>query len=305
MNLKSRIGVQWFVTLVGLALFAFNWSPARADINDGLVGYWSFDEGGGSIAYDQSGQGHDGTIYGATWVSGVSGMALDFDGVNDYVDVGQYTMFGGTQPFSICAWQKKTVLQPGEAMICGNKNSSAGGVELVVTINVACTGVGGIDGLPGGNRVSGTSPMNDGVWHFLVGVYDGQAQLIYVDCAREGIESDLFDTYTSSNEHMNIGRQAQGSRFYFNGVIDEVRIYDRALSPEEITELAIGNITGDLNCDGQVNSFDIDPFVLALTSPSQYPAAYPDCDWMLADINEDGFVDNSDIDPFVDLVTGE
>ena len=64
-------------------------------------------------------------------------------------------------------------------------------------------------------------------------------------------------------------------------------------------------ITGDLNCDGQVNSFDIDPFVLALTSPSQYPAAYPACDWMLADINEDGFVDNSDIDPFVDLVTGE
>ena len=61
---------------------------------------------------------------------------------------------------------------------------------------------------------------------------------------------------------------------------------------------------GDLNCDGAVNNFDIDPFVLALTSPSGYDAAYPDCDSMLADCNEDGSVDNFDIDAFVELVTG-
>ena len=237
MSLKQWTGLPGLVAFFGMTLSAFTWSPARADLNEGLVGYWSFDEGEGSIAHDESGQGHDGTIHGATWVSGVLGMALDFDGENDYVDVGQYTMFGGTQPFSICAWQKKTVLQPGEAMVCGNKNSSAGGIELVVSTNVACTGVGGIDGLPGGNRVSGISPMNDGVWHFLVGIYDGQAQLIYVDCVPEGIENDMFDTYTPSTWHMNIGRQAQGNRFYFDGTIDEVRIYDRALSIEEITAL--------------------------------------------------------------------
>ena len=61
---------------------------------------------------------------------------------------------------------------------------------------------------------------------------------------------------------------------------------------------------GDLNCDTVLNAFDIDPFVLALTNPDGYAAAYPDCDRMLADINADGVVDAFDIDPFVELLTG-
>jgi hypothetical protein len=61
---------------------------------------------------------------------------------------------------------------------------------------------------------------------------------------------------------------------------------------------------GDLNCDGALNAFDIDPFVLALTDPTAYAAAYPDCDYMLADIDGDGAVNAFDIDPFVTLLTG-
>ena len=61
---------------------------------------------------------------------------------------------------------------------------------------------------------------------------------------------------------------------------------------------------GDLNCDGILDAFDIDPFVLALTNPDAYNAAYPDCDRMLADCNEDGIIDAFDIDPFVLLLTG-
>jgi hypothetical protein len=66
-------------------------------------------------------------------------------------------------------------------------------------------------------------------------------------------------------------------------------------------------VTGDLNCDGAVNGFDIDPFVLALTSApgfAAYHASYPDCDGMLADINCDGAVNGFDIDPFVQCLTG-
>jgi hypothetical protein len=64
-------------------------------------------------------------------------------------------------------------------------------------------------------------------------------------------------------------------------------------------------LIGDLNCDGVVNGFDIDPFVLALANPAGYGAAYPDCDRALADINGDGGVDGFDIDPFVILLTGD
>jgi hypothetical protein len=61
---------------------------------------------------------------------------------------------------------------------------------------------------------------------------------------------------------------------------------------------------GDVSCDGLVDAFDIDPFVLALTSPEAYALAFPDCDVQLADINDDTKVDAFDIDPFVKLLTG-
>ena len=61
---------------------------------------------------------------------------------------------------------------------------------------------------------------------------------------------------------------------------------------------------GDLNCDGSLNSLDIDPFVLALTDPVTYGTTYPDCEIMLADTNIDGSIDSLDIDPFVSLLTG-
>jgi hypothetical protein len=62
---------------------------------------------------------------------------------------------------------------------------------------------------------------------------------------------------------------------------------------------------GDLNCDGAVDGYDIDPFVLALTDPAAYAAAHPDCDYMLADVNGDGAVNGYDIDPFVGVLTGQ
>jgi hypothetical protein len=62
---------------------------------------------------------------------------------------------------------------------------------------------------------------------------------------------------------------------------------------------------GDLNCDGAINTFDIDPFVLALTDPAAYAEAFGGCDVLNADINQDGVVNTFDIDPFVLLLTGK
>lgn len=60
---------------------------------------------------------------------------------------------------------------------------------------------------------------------------------------------------------------------------------------------------GDTNCDGSVDFGDIDPFVTALTSQSDYESQYPDCEYLNADMNGDGAVDFADIDPFVDRLT--
>jgi len=70
-----------------------------------------------------------------------------------------------------------------------------------------------------------------------------------------------------------------------------------------ISSFTVSPRLGDLNCDGKVNNFDIDAFVLALTNPAGYKTAYPNCDLLAADVNGDGLVNNFDIDPFVKLLT--
>ncbi len=75
----------------------------------------------------------------------------------------------------------------------------------------------------------------------------------------------------------------------------EVR-YARALTP-------VGSRLGDMNCDGVVNVFDIDPFVLAIVDPTGYAAAWPQCELAHADIDGNGDVDVFDIDPFIELLT--
>ncbi|MBL8878673.1 MAG: hypothetical protein JNG88_06085 [Phycisphaerales bacterium] len=73
---------------------------------------------------------------------------------------------------------------------------------------------------------------------------------------------------------------------------------------DDVCATALRYPLGDMNCDGEVNNFDIDPFVLALTNSAAYAAAYPDCDPLNGDVNGDGVLNNFDIDPFVDLITG-
>ncbi len=91
-----------------------------------------------------------------------------------------------------------------------------------------------------------------------------------------------------------------------NGIPDGCDIADGTsldADGDGIPDECVQGTPGDLNCDGLVNSFDIDPFVLALTDPVAYAQAFPLCDYMLADINRDGLVNSFDIDPFVILLT--
>jgi hypothetical protein len=78
--------------------------------------------------------------------------------------------------------------------------------------------------------------------------------------------------------------------------IDDVEIWGVVTQPDWQV--------GDVNCDGDVNGYDIDPFVLALTDPGAYAAAFPGCDINNADINDDGAINGYDIDPFVAVLTG-
>ena len=86
----------------------------------------------------------------------------------------------------------------------------------------------------------------------------------------------------------------------------QLRVWDGDGDREAIVDMGsdeFGSFTvRDLNCDGEINAFDIEPFLLALFNPSDYRFAFPDCDLIVADINGDGTVDAFDIEPFLDLL---
>ena len=67
-------------------------------------------------------------------------------------------------------------------------------------------------------------------------------------------------------------------------------------------DCSLAGEVGDMNCDGRINAFDIEPFLLALFDPNAYQALYPDCDMMNADTNFDGAIDAFDIEPFLELL---
>ena len=98
--MRRRITV-WYVIL-GLAIAVGTY--AQGNKEDGLLGYWKFDEGKGDLAKDSSGQGNDGELYNAEWVKGKFGVALRFAGEDSYVSMPEIRDLDGSDELTVQAW---------------------------------------------------------------------------------------------------------------------------------------------------------------------------------------------------------
>ena len=123
---------------------------------------------------------------------------------------------------------------------------------------------------------------------------------IYSDCSGAGSELACNDDRCGAQSQITM--DVNGGQMYYiriagwGGYSGE---YTLVVTHEE----CFGFGLGDLDCDGDVDSFDIDPFVLALTDPVAYAQQFPDCDYLLGDLDCDGDLDAFDIDPFVVCLT--
>ncbi len=115
-------------------------------------------------------------------------------------------------------------------------------------------------------------------------------------------QSDNFGLYVLENR----GGFEVGQRVFVRGTLEPgcFTFCQQGDGCIENNTISLCFSTGDLNCDGAIDAFDIEPFILALTDPKGYEAAWPDCDIDLADINGDGEIDAFDIEPFIDLLVG-
>jgi thioredoxin len=211
------------------------------EIDPTLIGWWRFDEKSGIIAYDSSGNGNDGIIYGSpNWVHGIGGNALEFDG-DDYVDYGALDVFDfGTGDFTITAWMKMTAPQKGSIFAIGGDDG--GGIRYTLAMgegnNNKLTLT--MDNDSDKKQSMGDTVINDGLWHHVVGMRSGNVALVYVDGVQDGT-IDLPEGYDLSGVTQHtaltgaITSNTSGRLIKFMvGLIDDVRIYNHALSEVEI-----------------------------------------------------------------------
>lgn len=206
---------------------------SRISKADGLVAHWKFDEGEGSIAYDSAGS-NDGTIYGATWGYGVLDGALKFDGVGDYVDCGDNDSLDVNDELTISAWMKRPDFStPGTIAGKTNGNSVTAGYALFSHIE----GLEFIFYSQGWKRTTPRVAVTANQWHHVAGTFNGNTAYLYVD-GEQGASIAYNGAITAAAGYpVLIGYWRSQNTVYFNGQIDDVRIYDRALSAAEILAL--------------------------------------------------------------------
>jgi len=200
--------------------------------NDYALAYWKFDEGSGNTAHDSSGHDYDGTIYGATWWDiGHSGHALDFDGVDDYVDLDAHSEdigFNKTDDAIFSVWFSSTSTDDG-LIYC--MSDAWGTFKTEHRINLYSNGSllfrVWVDSC--GISVCTDGTYNDGEWHYLEIFFHGSTAKptveLYVDNELDGSVTDWVCSFSADDfKRAKIGRRAYDATIHFDGLIDEYKI---------------------------------------------------------------------------------
>jgi hypothetical protein len=240
-------------------LFVFNLSmPADA------VAYWRFDETSGTTAYDSIGS-NDGTLEnGASFTSdSKSGYALSLAGTDDYVEVPDDASLDITEEVTLELWFKPAITYDSgltHNVLLIDRQRGTDSYALLINAN------GKLQfGTAGGNIQSTTASWTAGTWYHVVGTYRDVGGTysgeLYVNGVEETLSVDNYDNMAGGSTYLGIGSPSNN----FNGIIDEVVIYNRTLTPSEVldrynsfldTATTVGSATA-VKAAGGVTSIDI------------------------------------------------
>jgi hypothetical protein len=197
---------------------------------DNLVGWWKFDESVGSVVVDSSGQNNDGVINGADFSdAGKFGYALDFNGSSDFISIATGNGVPiDNEPYTISTWIKSD--SSGSRGIIGWGNY--GSFNQVNAFRLHETNK--LLNYWWANDLTATSGDLTGNWYHVVAKFDGVTREIIVNNESKGTDTPVGHIVPNTN-NFRIGSTNGGE--YFNGLIDDVRVYNRALTLAEIQAL--------------------------------------------------------------------
>lgn len=193
----------------------------------GLLAHWQFDESEGGVAHDRCGE-HDGIVHGdPEWApdEGMVGGALHLDGLDDYVET-PFVLSPADGPFSIFAWVKTDTADKVIVSQAGASGVSWLAVDGAGRLISDLQGLGrGASPLPAGTVIT------DDQWHRVGFTWDGTHRTLYVDDVEVAVDTTPQGT-TGAGGDLHIGAdKTPSASSFFCGLIDDVRIYDRALKP--------------------------------------------------------------------------
>ncbi len=203
--------------------------PATS-LDAGLVGYWQDDEGAGATTADASGSGNTGALAGGmTWTAGRFGDALSFDGASGYVLAGVHNLPAANAPQSISWWLNVPAIPGGVQNVLSLTNDGAGSA-VQAGFRDGRIGVWKF----GGAWLISTTPASAGGWRHYAYTFDGATHRLYIDGALAA--SATTAPQSAAPTKLAFGRWTGGAE-YLKGNVDDVRIYNRALTATEVQTL--------------------------------------------------------------------
>jgi len=204
---------------------------AQGELVSGLVAAYGFEEGGGATTADSSGNNLTGGLAGTTWATtGKFGKALSFNGSSSMVSIPDANVLDLTTGMTLSAWIKPTTLKGWPCVIMKER---AGGLTYAMYAS-SPGNQPNIDYTHAGVEVNllGSPPIALGTWTYLAATFDGATLRLYVNAAQIASMATANAIDVTSGA-LRIGGDTVWTE-YFDGVIDEVRIYNRPLTPAEI-----------------------------------------------------------------------
>ncbi len=247
-----------FTTRTG-DVWSFKTRPVLPVYDLNLVAWWKLDDDRSGIVVDSSGNDHHGTLHGdPQYVPGFDGDALELDGSGDFVQIDGYKGILGTGAFTITAWIKTAA--NGEIVGWGGTGAGQRAEFRVNSTRLRCETSGG--------DVQGDTNIIDDEWHHVAVTVKENATLssgdvtFYLDGQDDTRASTDTDTFNmTSNFDVKIGQMYDlSSTRWFTGLIDDLRIYDKELTPEEIVVAMAGDprqASEPMPVDGSTPNVDV------------------------------------------------
>ncbi len=209
-------------------------------IDPSALAVWHFDEGSGTIATDSSGNGYDGTIHGATWTTGISGGALDFDGVDDYIGIMTSSTLDNLNALTFEAWIYPRVDAHWHVISKGTGSKRLYSEAWMSTLDLT----GRVRYQPThafAKSIDNTVTLN--LWQHVLMTWSTTDDTLRVyhnggEVSYSSLSAGVGTIEDDSSYPYVIGARSDlvaGS--FFDGIIDQVRIYNRALSAQEIKDI--------------------------------------------------------------------